>query len=219
MKTHWTMITLTAVVGTLISAAAWSQQARNDHDAEVPSTIPSPSLGRAGVPPPPTENPFDANATVDIITTGSTSSTYRFPHAQATSKVDQIMRRLREADELHKPDLTKELETAVATEFDADMKQREAELTKLEERVAKLRAQLDRRKKSKTEITQLQTKVLVNEIDGLGFSHPRPLNADDVRAWRPTATALPERADVPNPDPFRPEPQRAVPPSPGDFPR
>lgn len=62
------------------------------------------------------------------------------------------------------------------------MKQREAELTKLEERVAKLRAQLDRRKKSKAEITQLQTKVLVNEIDGLGFSHPRPLNADDVRA-------------------------------------
>lgn len=93
MKTHWTAITLTAVVGTLISAAAWSQQARNDHDAEVPNTIPSPAPGRAGVLPPSTENPFEANPAADIITTGSISSTYRSPGAQAMSKVDQIMRR------------------------------------------------------------------------------------------------------------------------------
>ena len=91
------------------------------------------------------------------------------------------MVRLREADELHKPEITKQLETAVATEFDEDMKRRDAELTMLEERVAKLRAQLERRRKAKAEITQLQTKVLVNDADGLGFSNAWSAGADDSR--------------------------------------
>ncbi len=127
---------------------------------------------------------------------------------------------MREADEFHKPEIVKELEKAISEEFDADMKHREAELTKLEERVAKLRAQFERRKKAKAEITQLQTKVLVNEIDGLGFSHPQPINADEVRPWRlnqPAAIGIP--GDATNADPFSPPPQRAVAPPPSTFPR
>jgi hypothetical protein len=69
-----------------------------------------------------------------------------------------------------KAELTKQLEAAVAESFDEDMKVREGELSKLEERLNKLRAQLDRRRKAKGEIIQLEVKVLVNEAAGLGFS-------------------------------------------------
>jgi hypothetical protein len=208
MKTHWTMITLTVVVGTLISAAAWSQQPRNNQNAEFPSTtpLPLPVGGRPAMPEPSyAANPFQANPVVDNVATSSTTSN-RSPGAPATAKVDEILGRLREADELHKPDLIKELETAIAAEFDEDMKQREAELTKLEERVAKLRAQLERRKKAKAEISQLQSKVLVNEIEGLGFSNPvsNPLesnSAGENRPWRMRQPSLGPQPDAAA-DPF-----------------
>jgi hypothetical protein len=53
--------------------------------------------------------------------------------------------------------------------FDADMKRRELELTKLEQRVEALRQQATRRQAKKADIIELQTRVLLNEADGLGF--------------------------------------------------
>ena len=53
--------------------------------------------------------------------------------------------------------------------FDEDMVRREAEVTKIEQRLAKLRELLDRRRTKKQEILELQTKVVLNEADGLGF--------------------------------------------------
>jgi hypothetical protein len=59
--------------------------------------------------------------------------------------------------------------------FDEDMKERAAELDKVEDRVKKLRAQLGKRGDKKEEILDLQFKVLENEADGLGFfSNPAP---------------------------------------------
>ena len=40
----------------------------------------------------------------------------------------------------------------------------------MEARLNKLRTQLERRKKAKSEIVELEVKVLVNEAEGLGFS-------------------------------------------------
>jgi len=87
----------------------------------------------------------------------------------AGGEIGRLMNQLREADDAKKPELTKQLQTAVDKYFDDDMKARETELTKLEERLSKLRNQLDRRRKAKAEIIQLQIKVLLNEADGLGF--------------------------------------------------
>lgn len=53
--------------------------------------------------------------------------------------------------------------------FEEDMKQREAAVTNLEQRLEKLKAQLDRRKSKKSEIVDLQRKIAVNEAEGLGF--------------------------------------------------
>jgi phosphoenolpyruvate-protein kinase (PTS system EI component) len=88
----------------------------------------------------------------------------------ARSEIARLMNQLRDADSAKKPELTKQLEAAVDKYFDEDMKTREAELAKLEERLSKLRSQLDRRRKAKTDIIQLQIKVLLNEADGLGFT-------------------------------------------------
>lgn len=94
------------------------------------------------------------------------------PFAAAQSATSKVVRKLREnKDETKRSELIKELEAAVSTQFDEDMKVREGDITKLEERIANLRTQLDRRRRAKPEITQLQTKVLINEADGLGFSN------------------------------------------------
>jgi hypothetical protein len=53
--------------------------------------------------------------------------------------------------------------------FDEDMARRESELTKIEERLAKLRDLHNRRRAKKQEILDLQMKVALNEAEGLGF--------------------------------------------------
>lgn len=88
----------------------------------------------------------------------------------ARAEIGRVMNELRDAPEEKKADLTKQLEAAVASYFDDDMKTREAELTRLEERLSKLRSQLDRRRKAKADIVRLQIQVLANEAEGLGFS-------------------------------------------------
>jgi hypothetical protein len=91
--------------------------------------------------------------------------------SKTRSEIKRIVAELRDAtEEAKKADITKKLEAAVTKFFDEDQKARETDLTKLEERLKKLRAQLDRRSKAKADIIQLQIKVLVNEAEGLGFS-------------------------------------------------
>jgi hypothetical protein len=93
------------------------------------------------------------------------------PGVRTRSEISRLVAELRDAtDEAKKAEITKKLETAVTKAFDDDQKTREAELAKLEERLKKLRGQLDRRGKAKADIIQLQLKVLVNEAEGLGFS-------------------------------------------------
>ena len=89
------------------------------------------------------------------------------------AEIAQLMTQLREAnDDAKKADLTKQLESAIVAIFDKDMSTREADLNPLEERLTKLRNQLNRRKQAKAEIIQLQLKLMINEADGLGFSAP-----------------------------------------------
>jgi hypothetical protein len=91
--------------------------------------------------------------------------------ARRAEEVDGITRQLRQTEgEAKKAELVNQLEIAVSHYFDEDLQLREADLAQLEQRVGKLRAQLERRRTSKSEITQLQVKVLVSDADGLGIS-------------------------------------------------
>ena len=110
------------------------------------------------------------------------------------------MSQLRETeDEAKKADLTKQLEAAVAKHFDEDVKARETELTKLEERLKKLRAQLERRSKAKAELIQLQIKVLVNEAEGLGFSGASSLGPGGEWSAKPVPQYWPQGYGTPAP--------------------
>jgi hypothetical protein len=87
-------------------------------------------------------------------------------------EITQVVHDLRTTeDPAEKADLKMRLENAVTDYFDDDMKTRETELANLEERVKKLRSQLDRRSAAKAEIVQLQVKVLTNDAEGLGFNN------------------------------------------------
>jgi hypothetical protein len=63
----------------------------------------------------------------------------------------------------------KKLGDLLSKSYDEDMAQRERELKQIEERLTKLRELLSRRRSKKQEIIDLQTKVALNEADGLGF--------------------------------------------------
>jgi hypothetical protein len=72
-------------------------------------------------------------------------------------------------DEQAKARETKLLSDLLNEFFEVDARRRETELAQIEERVRKLREQLDRRREKKQEIIDLQLKVALNEADGLGF--------------------------------------------------
>jgi hypothetical protein len=63
----------------------------------------------------------------------------------------------------------KKLAEVLSKSYDEDMVAREHELKQIEERLAKLRDLLERRRAKKQEIIDLQTKVALNEAEGLGF--------------------------------------------------
>jgi hypothetical protein len=185
MNKHWHIGALAGLAATLVGVAVcWSQTATSSTQSggaiapSIPSSTDPFEAPRSTSSAAPTANPFE-RATVHFENAIGLNAVT----GPAQSKINELIERLRDADELHKPDLVKELEAAVSAEFDEDMKHREAELTKLEERMAKLRTQLERRKKAKAEITQLQTKVIVNEAEGLGFSSSwshGPANTDST---------------------------------------
>ena len=88
-------------------------------------------------------------------------------------------------------DLRKLLEAA----FDQDYERRHDELTRLEERVAKLRKQLDRRKEARDDIIDVRVKSLLYDAEGISFPDglgmirgPRPVGrsknrSNSVRQW------------------------------------
>lgn len=160
MKKHLlSMIALGVLGGLFLTGNSWSQQpATGSGKRFTTATAPS-AGGAAGV-----EYPLSIGVVRNELNALNGM-------APPLSEIEQLMIQLRDADDdAKKANVTKKLEAAVDKLFDEDLKNRETEWTKLEERLTKLRAQLDRRRKAKAEIIQLQIKVMVNEADGLGFS-------------------------------------------------
>lgn len=92
--------------------------------------------------------------------------------------IRNAVRKLQAAeDEAEKEEAKKKMSALLVTYFDADMKSRETEIAKIEDRVRNLRTQLDKRRAAKDDIIQLQLKVLENEAEGLGFFGHAPLAA------------------------------------------
>ena len=95
---------------------------------------------------------------------------FRHMHRGPSDEIRQAAEALRDAeDEEAKEAATKKLTDLLDEYFKKDMARREQELKDLEDRLEKLRAQLDRRREKKREIVDLQLKVVMNEAEGLGF--------------------------------------------------
>jgi hypothetical protein len=90
--------------------------------------------------------------------------------ANSVPSIQQAAEAVRDAEGPQaKADAQAKLTDYLAKYFDDDMAKREAELKQIEQRLAKLRELLDRRRNSKQEIIELQAKVALNEAEGLGF--------------------------------------------------
>lgn len=79
--------------------------------------------------------------------------------------------------EVARKNATDAMQSLLVKQFEQDLKQRQEELTAIEERVASLRQQLEKRKAFQAEIISLRLKTIVNNADGLGF----PDDNDDVQ--------------------------------------
>ena len=86
------------------------------------------------------------------------------------TKIREASAAIRDAkDDESREKATNNLASALDEFFETDMKVRAKELEGLRSRLAKLEAQLNRRRQKKAEIIDLQMKVAFNEADGMGF--------------------------------------------------
>jgi len=143
------------------------------------------------------------------------------PRTNVTSAIRKAAEAVRDAkgDEA-KSDAQKKLAELLSKCYDDDMVQREHELKQIEERLTKLRELLDRRRTKKQEIIELQTKVALNEAEGLGFyDNERPAKASsfgyslppvDAAAGTVSVIAAPDPAAVPT-APIAPPAPKAAP--------
>ena len=76
----------------------------------------------------------------------------------------------------------KKIESLIAEtlekQFDADMEAREAELEKVEKRIARLREQLDERRRSRDDVVELKAKEIVMDWQGLGWTTSSSKNSN-----------------------------------------
>jgi hypothetical protein len=175
---------LFVLVGSMFCDLGWTQQ----YQTLVPQPVPAAAVQYAP-------------------TTAPVVRTYTVGSASQPPEIVQLVKQLSDAeDSAKKADLTKQLEAAIAKSFDSDMEGREDDLSKLEDRVKKLRVQLDRRRRAKDDIIQLQLKVHVNEAEGLGFtSRPRQTGpATTVRGYGAHPAAAP--ASEPTSPSYQPRP-------------
>ena len=116
----------------------------------------------------------------------------------------------------------KKLDEALSKYFDDDMVQREKDLKQVEERVTKLHELLEKRRSNKQEIIDLESKVVMNQANGLGFydndesgggeppgglfrgGSPFKITTDG-RSWG-TTSYVPKVNPVPPPPPVKPAP-------------
>ena len=106
-------------------------------------------------------------------------------------KAEQELHRALQAFKAGKADrnaVETRVQEQLQVQFDHDLKRREEQLKEVEERVTKLRQQLDRRREAANDIIRLRVQTLLNEASGLGFpgfETPGLARTDESRAYGP----------------------------------
>jgi hypothetical protein len=95
------------------------------------------------------------------------------------ARLAPVLQGLRDAaDDQQKETLRRQLSSILEDYFQQDLQRRTSEIDAIEQRVQRLREQLEQRQQAKDEILQLQLKVLENETAGLGFFSRQPAAPD-----------------------------------------
>ena len=89
--------------------------------------------------------------------------------SQLLQRITKAKRNLASDDAEEQKQATIELEAAVTELFELRAKERLKQIEELEQRIAKLREQMERREEKKSEIIQLQVQTHINQANGLGF--------------------------------------------------
>jgi hypothetical protein len=161
----WLFATLVSTVGLCASAAAGAEDSdlnrAKDAVGKAEQLIQSIQGGQELQPPlPPAYGPGGRS----VFFSGGRAAT------SVTTDIRKAAESVRDANgDEAKSAAQKKLTELLSKCYDDDMIQREHELKQIEERLTKLRELLDRRRTKKQEIIDLQTKVALNEAEGLGF--------------------------------------------------
>lgn len=100
----------------------------------------------------------------------TTAFAFSVGHGANSEKTQKAIAKLRDAEgDDEKSEAKEELKAALEDEFDAYLKRQSEELDRMEEKLAKLRKQLDKRSDAKDDLVSLQLQMLVNEANGLGW--------------------------------------------------
>lgn len=174
----WLFVTLLSTAGLCLSGAARAEDSdlNRANDAVNKAKLMIQDLQSGQQPQSPQNPPYGNNP---FGRGGSTFFINGRPGTSVTSAIRKAAEAVRDAkgDEA-KSDAQKKLADLLSKSYDDDMVQREHELKQIEERLTKLRELLERRRTKKQEIIELQTKVALNEAEGLGFyDNERPAKA------------------------------------------
>ncbi len=112
------------------------------------------------------------------------ATTRQGPDASGQQRLAALAKLWRDAedDKSEQQRITEMAAKMLSAQFEADLERREAELKRIEERVDRLRRQLNKRAENKEEIVKLQIKQLTMSWDGLGWNEPSSRKHDAIIA-------------------------------------
>lgn len=121
--------------------------------------------------------PFGYAEQTNVGADSSTEAVLEFKVTDISIDRGHLQRRIQAAiqqlkqtpDEKKKQEIKSEMGKLFTRYFDYEIKQREVKLAPLENRVKKLRAQIDKRKAAKEKIIELQLQLMEHQAEGLGF--------------------------------------------------
>ncbi len=142
-----------------------------------PNSVPLHAYGPVGYPQPQQGwNPSGPDSAADqrmIPYTGQMMLTEeemkRLNASRQAVREAQSKLRSPDASDSEKKEARESIAKYLKDEFERDQKTRREQVERLEEQVAKLRAQLDKRQESQSKIIELRMQLLENEADGLAF--------------------------------------------------
>lgn len=139
-----------------------------------------PSVKVAGAEWSPPQNLRQRRVTRMVPTVGLETVELSPEEIEANQSFQNAVKTLRSSTEEETRNKAKDtMHSALEKQFDIDFARREKELAEVEQRVRKLRDQLEKRKAARDRIVELRLQTLVNETEGLGFPDTRVSEGSD----------------------------------------